>query len=223
MATNTDTAGNTILFEPELAWCLIGNSHKTTFHSGDQEFWEYVGVDSETALDIAKCFPDHWIDVEPRDDRFERAERHRREALPRLANASIPLPPLSSLTAEEIRPTFNLLAKYNTIKTARFNPEDEYAHYPFVILNELFPSDSPQLSYDEWKTLLGDLFRLLYRSGDGRIQPEAVKEEIPKRWVIHNAPILKRLRPVETNCPSDKATSGWDKMMRWLKHHLTGK
>lgn len=222
MATFTDTAGNFILFEPDLTLCLIGNTHKTPFLTGDQEFWEYVGIDPETALAIAQGFVNHWSDVEPRGDAFERAERHRREALPRLAKASIPLPPLSSLTAEEKRPTFNLLARYNMITADQFDVEAEYARYPFALLNELYPPDSPQPSYNEWETLLGDLFRLLYRSGNGRIHPEAVKEEIPKRWIIHNAPILERLRVVETNSPSDKATSSWDKMMRWLKHHLTG-
>jgi len=206
MAEITDSAGNKILFYPELAWCLIGNHYQTTFSAGDQEFWEYVGVDSETALDIAKCFPEHWFDVEPRDDRFERAERHRREALPRLAKASIPLPPLSNLSEEEIKPTFRLLGNYNTIKAGPFDVADEYARYPFAILHELYPPNSPQVSFKEWDALLGDLFRLLYRSGNIHVHPEAVQERIPKRWIIHNAPILERLRSAETNVPSDKTT-----------------
>jgi hypothetical protein len=223
MATNTDTAGNVILFEPDLTLCLIGNTHKTPFLTGDQELWEYVGIDPESALAIAQGFVNHWSDVEPRDDSFERAERHRREALPRLAHALIPLPPLSSLTAEEKRPTFNLLARYNMIKADQFDVEAEYARYPFALLNELYPPDSPQPSYNEWETLLGDLFRLLYRSGHGRIHPEAVKERIPKRWILHNSPILDRLPPIDANPPSDKTTALWNKMVRWLKHHLIGK
>jgi hypothetical protein len=223
MPTNTDIAGNTILFDSDLEWCLIGNHHQTTFLAGDQEFWEYVGVDSETALDIAKCFPEHWFDVEPRDERFERAERHRREALPRLANASIPLPPISTLAADEIRPTFNLISRYNLIKTSRFDVEAEYARYPFALLNELYSADAPHLSFDEWDALLGDLFRLLYRTGHGQLHPDAVKERIPKRWIIHNAPMLQRLAPVETDSPFNKTATPWNKMVRWFKHHLTGK
>jgi hypothetical protein len=223
MATFTDTAGNIILFEPDLTLCLIGNTHQTPFLTGDQEFWEYVGIDPETALAIAQGFVNHWSDVEPRGDAFERAERHRREALPGLAKASIPLPPLSSLTPEEIRPTFDLLARFNMIKTDQFDVEAEYARYPFALLNERYPPDSPQPSYDEWETLLGDLFRLLYRSGHGRIHPEAVKENIPKRWIIHHASILDRFHRDETKSHCEKSVSPWNKMVRWLTHHLTGK
>lgn len=221
MPTNTDLAGNTILFDSQLAWCLIGNSHQTTFLAGDQEFWEYVGVDAETALDIAQCFPEHWFDVEPKDDRFERAERHRREVLPRLAKASIPLPPFSSLGAEESRPMFNLLAKYNLIKDGPFEVETEYARYPFAILNEFYPPGSPHVSHDLWDALLGDLFRLLYRSGHGQVHPAAVKERIPKRWIIHDSPILQRIAAAERNSPAAKTTTPWNNLVRWLKHHLT--
>lgn len=203
MATYTDTAGNVILFEPDLTLCFIKNAHQIPFLTGDQEFWEYVCIDPKSALAIAQGFVNHWSDVEPRDEASDRAERHRREALPGLANASIPLPPLSSLTAEEIRPTFDLIARYNMIKTDRFDVEAEYARYPFALLNESYPPDSPQPSYNEWETLLGDLFRLLYRSGQGRTHPEAVKESIPKRWNIHNAPILDRLQRDGTKSPSE--------------------
>lgn len=202
MATNKDIAGNTVLYYPELAWCTIGNHHQTTFLSGDQEFWEYVGIDPETSLIVAQGFPEHWFDVDPRDQRFERAANHRRYALSRLATASIPLPPLASLTTEEKRPTFSLLARYNLVKADRFDVEAEYARYPFALLNERSPADTSQVSYDEWDALLGDLFRLLYRNGYGRIHPEAVKERIPKRWILHNSPMLQRLRPVEAEPPS---------------------
>lgn len=205
MATNKDVAGNTVNYYPELAWCLIGNPHQTTFLSGDQEFWEYVGIDPETALMIAQGFPDHWFDVEPRDQRFERAESHRRAALPALANASIPLPSFSGLATDEQRPTFDLMARYNLVGPGWFDPEAEYARYPFALLHKRHPPHAFYVSSGEWEALLGDLFRLLYRSGHGHIHPDAVKEDIPKRWILHNSPILNKLTAVETNPPLQKS------------------
>jgi hypothetical protein len=220
MATNTDTAGITTLYSPQLALCLISNSHRTPFHCGDQEFWEYVGVDPETALAIAQGFPDHWHDVEAKDARFPRAANHRRKVLPQLANATIPLPPLSNLRPEEIEPTFQLLEKMGALKPDRSDAETQYARYPFAILHELHPPSSPEPSHEEWQALLGDLFRLLYRSGHGHLHPDAVREEIPKRWIIHNSPRLQRFR--EIDALSKKMATPWNKMVRWFKRHLTG-
>jgi hypothetical protein len=223
MCMHEDSAGNKILNYDDLSWILIGNSHDTRFFAADQELWEYVGIDPATALSIAQGFPEHWCKVPPQDAADERADSYRRSALPQLAKASIPLPPLSTLTTEEQRPTFDLLARYNMIKPGPFDVEAEYARYPFVLLNELYPPGSPQLPYEQWHALLQDLFRLLFRSGHGLVRPEAITERFPKRWIIYNDPLWLRFRAVTTSAPSTERITSWNKMVRWLKDHLTSK
>ena len=222
MATDTDSFGNVVYLGPNLSWLVIGNSSQPRFFTGDQEVWEYVGIDSDTALTIAQGFPRHWFDVEPTDEKcFERAERHRREALPRLAKAVIPLPALTSLEPEEMAPTLNLLMKCNAIKADHSDAEAQYARYPFGILSERHPPNSSHSSYNDWNLFLEDLFRLLYRSGQGHLHPEAVRESIPKRWIIHNNPILERIRSTEMSNRSDIATSYSRRIRRWIRHLLT--
>src|SRR5262245_60445908 len=75
----------------------ISNPDGTDFDFADPEFWEYYGVESCTALEIAEGFTDYWLDVAgwyvpeaPYSIAERVAARRRQSNLGSLANESIP-------------------------------------------------------------------------------------------------------------------------------------